>query len=122
MPTYGNMLQWIVITLLGVAVVMVHSAGMSVGGDQPVTMLSLAMGRSVAYAALAIGVMVVIGMIDIRKLYSHCGVSNPVVWMLLLSIALCALALVPGFGRNVNGASRWLNLGPASWQCCRALA
>lgn len=115
MPSYGNMLQWIVITLLGVAVIMVHSAGMTVGGDQPVTMMTLAMGRSVMYAVLAIAVMVGVGMIDIRQLYNHRGVSNPVMWMLLISVALCVLALVPGFGRNVNGASRWLNLGPASW-------
>jgi cell division protein FtsW len=38
-------------------------------------------------------------------------------WLwLLLSLALLALVLVPGVGRNVNGSQRWLPLGPLTLQ------
>ncbi|MBI1368449.1 MAG: stage V sporulation protein E [Planctomycetes bacterium] len=115
MPSSGNILQWLVICLLGLAVVMVNSAGMTVG-DDAVSMQSLLMGRTAVYAVLAIGAMVVVGHLDIRRLYAQRGFFNPVAWLLVISLVLCVLALVPGLGRNVNGASRWLNLGPASWR------
>lgn len=34
----------------------------------------------------------------------------------LLSIVLLVILLIPGVGTNVYGATRWLNLGPASFQ------
>jgi cell division protein FtsW len=35
---------------------------------------------------------------------------------LIVSVVLLALVLVPGVGRNINGASRWLGYGPFSLQ------
>lgn len=37
--------------------------------------------------------------------------------MLFLAIALLALVLFPGLGREVNGSRRWLSLGPVNLQC-----
>ncbi|MCC6472787.1 MAG: putative lipid II flippase FtsW [Burkholderiales bacterium] len=37
-------------------------------------------------------------------------------WMFLCGVALLVLVLVPGIGRDVNGARRWLSLGGASLQ------
>jgi cell division protein FtsW len=37
-------------------------------------------------------------------------------WLFLLGVALLALLLVPGLGREVNGARRWLSLGFAGLQ------
>src|SRR5690606_13807878 len=35
--------------------------------------------------------------------------------IVIVSLILAALTLVPGMGRSVNGASRWLYMGPRSW-------
>src|SRR5690606_11726954 len=44
------------------------------------------------------------------------GISSPLIFMLGISFGLTALTLVPGMGRSVNGASRWLVLGGVSFQ------
>ncbi len=112
--TNGHVLQWIAMSLLGVAIIMTNSAGMSVGGE-PVSAMTFLTGRATIYALVAIAAMAAASYLDIRRLYQGRGMRNLMVWFWLLAIVLCALALVPGLGRNVNGASRWLNLGPASW-------
>ncbi len=37
-------------------------------------------------------------------------------WLFLLSILVLVLVLVPGIGRTVNGATRWIPLGPMNLQ------
>jgi cell division protein FtsW len=117
MPTSGNILQWIVVTLLGIALVMVGSASMSVGsGAEQVTVWSMLLGRPTVYALLAISVMVTVGHLDVRKFFQQRGLINPIVWLLLMSILLCGIVLIPHVGRKINGASRWLALGPLTFQ------
>lgn len=113
LATPGNILQWITISLLGVGVIMVSSASMSIDGDA--TTAASLIGRPVIYALLAVGVMFLVSFVDIRHIYTRRGLANPAAWLLVLAVILCVLALVPGLGRNVNGASRWLFLGPRSW-------
>lgn len=114
-PTSGNVLQWIVVSMLGLAVVMVNSAGMGVGRDEAATIGSILTGRPVIYAAIAIIFMAIVGRVDIRRLFAARGVNNLIAWFTIAAIALCVLALIPGLGRNVNGSSRWLYIGPQSW-------
>jgi cell division protein FtsW len=42
-------------------------------------------------------------------------------WLLLACFVLLLLVFVPGIGRTVNGARRWLNLGVASFQAVEAV-
>ncbi len=108
------MLQWSVVTLLCVAVVMVNSAAMSYGSD-PVTLKALLLGRPTIYAILAIAAMWCASRIDIRRVYQARGLGNPIIWLLLLAVALCVAALIPTFSATINGSRRWLFLGLRSW-------
>ena len=114
MPNRGHMLQWSAVALLGVGVVMVNSASLMVGGE-PVTVRSLLLGRPAIYAMLAVAVMIVAGRLDIRRLNGRGWLTNPIVWLTAAAMTLCVLVLVPGVGHQINGARRWLVVGPSSW-------
>ncbi|ALN62905.1 cell division protein FtsW [Lysobacter antibioticus] len=42
-------------------------------------------------------------------------------WLLLVCVVLLLLVFVPVIGKQVNGAKRWINLGPASFQAVEAV-
>ncbi len=111
----GQILQLVVMALLGLAVVMVHSASMRVGDPAPNPWLSPALIRTAVYAALAVAAMFLASRFDVRELARNHGWNNPLVWVMVLSLALVVLAMVPHVGAEINGARRWLRLGPAGW-------
>jgi cell division protein FtsW len=105
----GHILQLLVIALLGIALVMIHSAAMTVGQDS--TLIS---SRYVVYAVLAVMVMLVAGRLDVRAIFSMRGLVNPLTYMVILSLGLVGLALL--YGPRINGARRWLFVGGVSIQ------
>ena len=107
-------MQLAVVALLGLGLVMVHSAGMTIGGASPGPMQWL-IGRPTLYAIAAIVAMMIASRLDVRYILRGRGLTNPLVYLIVASLVLVALALVPGLGRTVNGASRWLYLGPRAW-------
>lgn len=124
----SHILQLAVVALLGLAVIMVNSAAVTVGGagasggsggSGDVGLVGGVMGvlgsRAVVYAVLAIGVMLLASRINVRQLFAARGWTNPLAGIVVGALVLAALTLVPGMGRSVNGASRWLYLGPRSW-------
>jgi len=66
--------------------------------------------RQFVYACLGLGVMFVFANTDYRNLRSAA------VPLLVLSAVLLLLLWVPGLGRSVRGARRWLDLGPVGFQ------
>ena len=42
-------------------------------------------------------------------------------WLAVPAILLCALVFIPPFGREINGANRWLILGPFRFQVAEAV-
>ena len=115
----SHILQLCVVALLGLGVVMVQSAGMTVNGLGDAHGLAgfttILFSRTTVYACLAIAAMLLASRVNVRQMFRTRSWLNPLLWIVLLSLALVVLTLVPGMGRNVNGASRWLYLGPASW-------
>jgi cell division protein FtsW len=111
--------------LLGLGVVMVHSAGSVVGGPDgavldsatgPLGPWSMFATRTTLYAGLAITVMLVASRLNVRQLFTSRGLTNPLLLVLLAALALQGLTLVPSFGHEVNGAHRWLKVGAITFQ------
>ncbi|MEM9881687.1 MAG: putative peptidoglycan glycosyltransferase FtsW [Planctomycetota bacterium] len=123
MPRPAHQMMACVVALLGLGVVMVRSAGSSVataeidaavfdGAVRPAALLRPWVNQNLAYALLAVAAMALGYRIDLRSVFRGRGWRNPVLWVTLGALVLCGLTLVPGVGHHVNGASRWLRVGP----------
>ena len=111
--------------LLGLGVLMVHSAGSSVGGPDgavvdstfgPAGPWSLFATKTTLYAGIAILAMLIASRINVRKLFTARGLTNPLLVIVFGALVLQGLTLIPSFGHEVNGAYRWLKFGPVTFQ------
>ncbi len=131
------MLMAVAAALLGVGVLMTTSAGQTVGrgvSDDAsfwATVFSTAWGRHAVFALVAVGAMLVGYSLDVRGVFGFgqkrsdaslrsasawgnrwggvAGVlGSPLLWVMVVAFGCVALTFVPGLGKNVNGASRWL--------------
>ena len=113
MPAEVDMvLLWSALVLLLTGLVMVYSASIATAegwrffGHQP------------AYFLVRHGVFLAIGLVA-----AACAFQVPLStwqqlapWLFVGGFVLLALVLIPGIGRDVNGARRWLSLGIANLQ------
>lgn len=111
--------------LLGLGVLMVHSAGSRVGGPDgavvdttfgPAGPWSMFATKTTLYAGVAVLAMLIASRLNVRKLFTSRGISSPLLVMLVGALALQGLTMVPSFGHEVNGAYRWLKFGPITFQ------
>ena len=68
------------------------------------------MQKQVLWLFIAIGMGVVAGTINLERLREWAP------WLLGISFVLLVAVLIPHIGSKVNGARRWINLGPINFQ------
>lgn len=105
-------LLWSALILLLLGMVMVYSASIAIAEAGRFT------GNQPAYYLVRHGVFLVIGLVA-----AACVFQVPLTtwqqlapWLFVAGFVMLALVLIPGVGRDVNGARRWLSLGIANLQ------
>lgn len=103
---------WILITvllLLALGVSMVYSAS-SYYASRKFGNKEYYLIRQLIWATVGIIAMLFVSRLDYRRLAQF----SPI--LMLISIVLLIMVRIPGIGSNVNGAWRWFNFGPFSFQ------
>jgi cell division protein FtsW len=111
-PEYDRSLAWTVLLLLAIGLVMVYSASIATAEASRFTGSNAAyfLLRQAAFLGMALGLATCVFLVPVR----YWQKSAP--WLFLAGVALLVLVLVPGIGREVNGARRWISLGAVNLQ------
>jgi len=108
---YDKTLLFAVLALLAIGVVMVYSASSVVAlttYDDP----AYFMKGQIAWALLGLAFMAGALALDHRIFFDQ----RVVLGLLVVTIILLAATFVPGIGRTINGARRWIKLGGRTFQ------
>jgi cell division protein FtsW len=111
-PEYDRSLAWAALLLMALGLVMVYSASIATAeasrytGSNPAYYLV----RHTLFLGASLGAALMVFLVPIR--YWQKGALSAFLGCLLLLVVV----LVPGLGREVNGARRWLNLGAITVQ------
>ena len=112
----GHGIALATLCLLVVGVIFVNSASLSVHGSGSTTLHGLLTSRATIFAVLAALCLAAGAAIPVDRLSRLKGAMNPVPWILAISVLGILLTHVPGVGREVNGAHRWIAIGPITFQ------
>ena len=111
-PEFDRSLAWAALLLVSLGLVMVYSSSIATAeagrysGNNPAYFLL----RHGFFLALALGAATAVFLVPIRLW------QKAAPWFFAACVVLLILVLIPGIGREVNGARRWLNLGIANMQ------
>jgi cell division protein FtsW len=114
---YDRSLAWAALVLAATGLVMVYSASIATAEASRYTGNNAAwfLVRHGAYLAIALAAAITVFLIPARMWQKFAP------WLFLAALAALALVLVPGFGREVNGARRWLDLPGFGFQPSEAM-
>lgn len=109
---YDASLLWTALFLLMLGMVMVYSASIALAESSKFTS-----GRP-AYFLVRHALFLVVSVVTALTVFQmpmHLW-QRLAPWLFLSGVLLLGLVLVPGLGREINGARRWLSLGPLNLQ------
>jgi len=112
MLTYDVTLLWATLLLVSIGLVMVYSASIAMAEAHAYT------GYRSWYYLARHGLFVAAGLLAAAIAFQ---VPTKVwqrfaPWLFVVGVALLVAVLIPGIGKTVNGARRWLSLGPLNVQ------
>ena len=111
---FDQALVWVVTALLLWGLVMVYSASIALGDNPRFARANYSEGFFVLRHGLFIAIAFVAALITFQVPMRTWERWAP--WLFVAAILLLVLVLVPGVGRVVNGARRWLPLGVMNFQ------
>jgi cell division protein FtsW len=111
-PEYDRSLAWAALLLMTMGMVMVYSASIATAEASRYTGANAAffLVRHAVFLGVALAAALVVFLVPLRVWQKGAPLA------FLASVALLVLVLVPGIGREVNGARRWLDLGAITVQ------
>jgi len=112
----GHGIALLALTLLLIGVVFVNSAEVTVARDTRTTLSAVLFDRHTIFAIASTGCLLLGMVLPIERLAAWSGWRSPLVWATGLSLLGLLAVHVPGLGKEVNGASRWVSLGPLTFQ------
>jgi cell division protein FtsW len=111
-PEYDRSLAWAALLLMAIGMVMVYSASIAIAEASRFTGANAAyyLMRHTVFLGAALAAAIAVFLLPVR-FWQKC---SPLAF--LACLVLLVLVLLPGIGREVNGARRWLDLGAITVQ------
>ena len=106
MAEYDRSLAWAALLLAAGGLVMVYSASIEIAASSRYTSDNSAyfLVRQAIFLGVALFAATLVFLVPVRQW------QKAAPWLFVGGVLLLVLVLVPGIGREVNGARRWLNL------------
>ena len=119
--TLDQLLFLITAALLCMGLLMVQSADTRIRGVHENWLYQAFANKNAVHAILAVAAMTLVWRLDYRYLLGGGGkkyamLLSPATWLVVLTIGFLAAVVVTPLGREINGARRWLALGPLGFQ------